>query len=287
MTAVAVAPPLDRIRAGSVVRRVGVVLGLLYLALVVVAALDPRLLTSQNPLAIGGGAVLQPPSGAHWFGTDENGRDIYSRVVYGARAALELGFGATFISLVVGTVVGSLSALGGRLVDAVFMRLADVGLAFPELLLALIVITMFGPGTFNALLAIGVAGIPSYARLVRAETLSIRNSGYVVAARGLGRSSSAILLRHVAPNAARPVLVLATIGVGTATVAGASLSFLGLGTPPPAPEWGSMLSTAQNFIGQSWTYAVFPGAAITGLVLSMTVVGQWLRERTEGQRGGW
>lgn len=287
MTAVAVAPPFERVRAGSVARRAAVVLAFLYLALVVLAASDPRLLSAQNPLAIGTGPVLQPPSAAHWFGTDENGRDIYSRVVYGARSALELGFGATLISLVVGTVIGSLSALGGRLVDGVFMRLADVGLAFPELLLALIVITMFGPGTFNALLAIGVAGIPSYARLVRAETLTIRNCGYVVAARGLGTSSAAVVLRHVVPNAVRPVLVLATIGVGTATVAGASLSFLGLGTPPPAPSWGSMLSTAQNFIGQSWTYALFPGLAITGLVLSMTVVGHWLRERTEGQRASW
>ncbi|GLW10912.1 ABC transporter permease [Microtetraspora sp. NBRC 13810] len=263
--------------------RPGVWLAALVLVLLVAAALAPHLFTGQDPLAVDSARTLQPPSAEHLLGTDENGRDVYSRIVFGTRTSLLLGFGAIAIALVGGGLLGVLAGLGNRFVEGLIMRLSDVGLAFPELLLALVVITVAGGGTWNALVAIGVANIPNYARVVRAQTLSIRRSTYVEAAHALGLSGPRVVLRHVLPNAVKPVLILATIGVGTALVAGSALSFLGLGTPPPEPEWGSMLSTARNFISRAWWYGVFPGAAITLTVISVTVVGRWLRLRSEGR----
>jgi peptide/nickel transport system permease protein len=259
-----------------------VVLAAIALAVIVLAAAFPDALAPQDPLAVDPTQTLAAPSAAHLLGTDENGRDVLSRIVFGTRNSLLLGFGAIAIGLVAGTVLGLLAGLGARWVDTVLMRTMDVGLAVPELLLALVVIAVAGGGTRNALLAIGIASTPSYARLVRAQTLGVRRAGYVEAARATGLSETAVVLRHVLPNAVKPVLVLATIGVGTATVAGAALSFLGLGTTPPTPEWGSMLSTARNFIELSWWYGLFPGLAITVLVLSTTVLGRHLQRRAEG-----
>jgi peptide/nickel transport system permease protein len=227
--------------------------------------------------------TLRPPTAAHLLGTDENGRDVLARIVHGTRTSLLLGFGAIAIALVFGGLLGLAAGLGNKIVENAIMRLSDIGLAFPELLLALVVITVAGGGTANAVLAIGVANIPGYARLVRAQTLAVRSSSYVEAAHALGLSGPRVVLRHVLPNAVKPVLILATIGVGTALVAGSALSFLGLGTPPPEPEWGSMLSTARNFISRAWWYGVFPGAAITLTVISVTVVGRALRLRSEGR----
>lgn len=264
-------------------KRLGLVLAAAVLAALVLAALAPHLFAGQDPLAVDSGQTLRPPSGEHLLGTDENGRDVLARIVHGTRTSLLLGFGAIAVALVCGGLLGIAAGLGNRLVENVIMRLSDIGLAFPELLLALVVITVAGGGTGNAMLAIGVANIPNYARLVRAQTLAIRRSSYVEAAYALGLSAPRVILRHVLPNAVKPVLILATIGVGTALVAGSALSFLGLGTPPPEPEWGSMLSTARNFISRAWWYGVFPGAAITLTVISVTVVGRALRLRSEGR----
>ncbi|GAA3644252.1 ABC transporter permease [Nonomuraea antimicrobica] len=263
--------------------RLGVYLAGAVLVALVLAALAPHLFTGQDPLAVDSGGTLRPPSAEHLLGTDENGRDVLARIVYGTRTSLLLGFGAIAVALVFGGLLGLAAGLGNRVVENVIMRLSDVGLAFPELLLALVVITVAGGGTANAMLAIGVANIPSYARLVRAQTLAVRRSSYVEAAYALGLTAPRVILRHVLPNAVKPVLVLATIGVGTALVAGSALSFLGLGTPPPEPEWGSMLSTARNFISRAWWYGLFPGAAITLTVISVTVVGRALRLRSEGR----
>ncbi|HUR00976.1 MAG TPA: ABC transporter permease [Nonomuraea sp.] len=264
-------------------KRPGVYLAAAVLVLLVLAALAPHLFTAQDPLAVDSARTLKPPGAGHLLGTDENGRDVFSRIVYGTRTSLLLGFGAIAIALAFGGLLGLAAGLGNRLVENVIMRISDIGLAFPELLLALVVITVAGGGTSNALLAIGVAGIPGYARLVRAQTLTIRRSSYVEAAHALGLSAPRVVFRHVLPNAVKPVLILATIGVGSALVAGSALSFLGLGTPPPEPEWGSMLSTARNFISRAWWYGVFPGAAITLTVISVTVVGRALRLRSEGK----
>lgn len=269
-----------RFRLGT---RPGTYVAAAVLLLLVLAALAPQLFTAQDPLAVDSARTLSPPSAGHLLGTDENGRDVFSRIVFGTRTSLLLGFGAIAIALVGGGLLGVAAGLGNRVVDNLIMRVSDIGLAFPELLLALVVITVAGGGTSNALLAIGVANIPGYARVVRAQTLSIRRSSYVEAAHALGLSASRVVLRHVLPNAVKPVLILATIGVGSALVAGSALSFLGLGTPPPEPEWGSMLSTARNFISRAWWYGVFPGAAITLTVISVTVVGRALRLRSEGR----
>ncbi|MHA7984388.1 ABC transporter permease [Rathayibacter sp. CAU 1779] len=261
----------------------GVLAASVILVLIVLAAFAPQLLAGQDPLAVDLNHVLAAPSPQHLLGTDENGRDVYARLVYGTRTSLWLGFGAVAIGLIVGSVFGIAAGLGARWLDLVLMRLVDVGLAFPEILLALVVIAVLGGGTANALIAIGVAGIPSYARLVRAQTLTLRRAEFVEAARALGVSRAGVIVRHVLPNAIRPVLVLATIGIGTAAVAGAALSFLGLGTPPPNPEWGSMLSTARNYVANAWWYSAFPGLAITLLVCSTTVVGRYLQRRLEGR----
>jgi peptide/nickel transport system permease protein len=253
-----------------------------FLVAIVVAALAPHLLAPYDPYAVDTANTLSAPTLTHLLGTDENGRDILSRLIHGARASLLLGFGAIAIALVFGSLLGVAAGLGNKFIDGLIMRTMDVGLAFPELLLALVVITIVGGGTTNALLAIGIASIPSYARLVRAQTFSIRGSGYVEAARALGISGAAVVVRHVLPNAVKPVLVLATIGIGTATVAGAALSFLGLGTAPPEPEWGSMLASARNFLDLAWWYGAFPGLAITLLVISTTVVGRHLQLRDRG-----
>ncbi|WP_245878107.1 ABC transporter permease [Streptosporangium subroseum] len=258
-------------------------LAALVLFLLVLATVAPHLFTGQDPLAVDSAQTLRPPSAEHLLGTDENGRDVFSRIVFGTRTSLLLGFGAIAIALAGGGLLGVAAGLGNRFVENLIMRFSDIGLAFPELLLALVVITVAGSGTSNALIAIGVANIPNYARVVRAQTLLIRRSSYVEAAHALGLSVPRVVLRHVLPNAVKPVLILATIGVGSALVAGSALSFLGLGTPPPEPEWGSMLSTARDFISRAWWYGLFPGVAITLTVISVTVVGRALRLRSEGR----
>lgn len=253
------------------------------LALFLTFALWPGLLTWQDPLEADRSLILAPPQWGHILGTDEIGRDVYTRIVYGARASLFLGIGAVLLSLTVGAVLGLLAGLGRKPVSVVVMRLTDIGAAFPELLLAILIIALFGGGIVNATLAIGVAGIPYYVRVIRAEALRVRHSTYIEAARGLGLSRSRVLLRHTLPNSLRPVLVIATIGLGGATLAGAGLSFLGLGSAPPLPEWGSMLSNARSFLTIGWWAAVFPGLAITLFVVSTTVIGRRLQKNSEGR----
>jgi peptide/nickel transport system permease protein len=253
------------------------------LLVMVVSALWPSLLAPYDPFAVDARNILAAPSPEHLFGTDENGRDVLSRIIHGAQSSLRLGFGAVLIALSGGILLGLAAALGNRLADVLVMRTVDIGLAFPELLLALIVIALIGSGPDSALVAIGIATIPSYARLVRAQALGVSRSAYVEAARALGLTHSQVLLRHILPNAAQPILVVAAIGVGTATLAGAALSFIGLGVSPPEPEWGSMLASARNFLRQAWWYGTFPGFAIILLVISTSVFGRQLQKRLEGR----
>ncbi len=253
------------------------------LMFMVAAAIWPSAIAPYDPFTVDTQNILAAPSAQHLLGTDENGRDVFSRIVYGAQSSLKLGFGAVMIALLGGTVIGLSAALGNRFVDALLMRIVDVGLAFPELLLALVVIAFVGPGFDSALIAIGIATIPSYSRLIRSQALSVRNASYVEAAHALGLSRSKLLFRHILPNAAKPVLVLAAIGVGSATLAGAALSFIGLGVSPPTPEWGSMLAAARNFLRQAWWYGTFPGAAIILLVVSTSVLGRQLQLRAEAR----
>jgi peptide/nickel transport system permease protein len=281
--AVEVAPAKARPATGRRRIRPGVTVAALFAAVVVVAALVPSWLAPQDPLAISPDGAFLHPSAAHLLGTDESGRDVFSRLVYGARASLVMGLGATAIGVAGGTLLGLLAGLGNRYLDGTVMRLVDVVLSVPELLLALVVVTLLGSGVANALFAVGFAAIPSYARLVRAQTHLVRRSSYVEAATALGIRRFTVVRRHVLPNAVKPVLVLATIGVGTAISAGAALSFLGLGAKPPAAEWGDMLSTGLQYISNDWLMVAFPGVTITLTVLSVTVLGRDLRRRSEGR----
>lgn len=264
-------------RAG---RRVAPAVAAAVLVLLGVAVVFPGLLAPHPPNDTDVVSAFRPPGGAHPFGTDELGRDVLSRVVYGARPSLAIGLGATALGVLAGLAVGLLAATGPRVVDRALMRGLDVLLAFPELLLALLVVTVVGSGTANVLVAIGVAAVPTYARLVRGQALPVIGSPYAEAAVVLGVRRPVIVLRHVLPNVTGPLLVLATIGTGTAVISGSALSFLGLGTPPPAAEWGSMLSDGREFLATAWWTATFPGLAIVVVVLSVTVLGRSLRSRT-------
>jgi len=264
-------------------RRPGTWLAGAFLALAAFACAAPGLLDPGSPSDTDLTAILRPPSWSHPFGTDQLGRDVLRRVVFGARHSLLLGLGATGLALAAALVVGLGAALGGRVVDAVLMRLADILLAFPEMLLALLVISILGPGPSRALLAIGIAATPSYARVTRSRALVVRGSGYVEAARSLGLPGRSVVARHVLPNTVGPLAVLATVGVGSAIVAGSALSFLGLGARPPAPEWGSMMAEGRDFIQRAWWITVFPGAALAATVMAVTVAGRHLRARLDGR----
>jgi peptide/nickel transport system permease protein len=283
MTALTATAALTAARTARIRLRPGLTLAGIFVAAVVVAAVVPGLLAPHDPLAIGTDGAFLPPGADHLLGTDESGRDVLSRIVYGARPSLLMGLGATAIAVTGGTVLGLLAGLGNRFTESLVMRLVDVVLSVPELLLALVVITLAGTGTTNALFAVAFASIPSYARIVRAQTHIVRRSVYVEAATALGIRRAGVVARHVLPNAIRPVLVLSTIGIGTAISAGAALSFLGLGAKPPAAEWGDMLSVGLQYISNDWLAVAVPGAAITLTVLSITVLGRELRRRSEGR----
>ncbi|RCG21030.1 ABC transporter permease [Sphaerisporangium album] len=253
-----------------------------FFVLVCAAALAPGLFAG-DPNAVDPAVALRPPGHGHPFGTDQLGRDVLARVVHGARSSLLVGLGSTVLAGLAGSAWGLLSALGGRVVDETAMRVADVLLSFPNVLMALLVVAVLGPGTVNVTVAITISLAPGFARVVRVRAVVVRDSAYVRAAVNLGVSRGRVVFRHIAPNVLAPLLVLATVNAGTAIIAGASLSFLGLGPKPPDPEWGSMLAQARAYLDAGWTLALFPGAAITLTVMSVTVLGRALRDHYEGR----
>ncbi|MFY0750921.1 ABC transporter permease [Pseudomonas sp. NFX5] len=269
--------------AGLTRLRPGLLLAGVFVALLLLAAVVPQWLAPYDPLEASARLAFQAPSNVYWLGTDENGRDVLSRLIYGVRSSLFMGLAATALGLAWGTVLGLIAGLGPRWLDGALMRGIDVLLSFPDLLLALVIITFFGQGTANLILAIGIAGVPRYARLVRAQTLSVRNAGYVESAVTLGQSHLAVVLRHILPNAFKPVLILATIGVGGALTAGAALSFLGFGAPPPAPEWGGMMSIGRSFLANAPWLVAWPALIITLTVVSISAIGRELLRRSEGK----
>lgn len=245
-------------------------------------ALFPGLFASHDPLQTDVRSALLPPSAEHFFGTDQSGRDVYSRVVFGAGRSLGIGVLATGIALVFGLIVGALAGLAPRVVDAALMRVNDVLMAFPEFLVALVVIAVLGPGPANIAVAVTLAAVPVYVRLARVQTRTLRVAEHVEAARILGVPPVRAFVRHVAPGVLGALSVLATIGIGSSILAAAGLSFLGLGPSEPTPEWGLMLSGGRNVLGQAWWISVFPGIAITLTVIAATVVGRTLRARADG-----
>ena len=260
------------------------IVSIVFLALLLVAALLPGLLVSGDPLAADSRQAFLAPGAGHWLGTDENGRDVLTRLVHGAQPSLIMGLSATALAIALGAALGLAAGLGGRILDAVIGRFLDTLMAFPELLLALVIITFWGQGTLNAIIAVGIAAVPRNARMVRAQAQIVRRSGYVEAAHTLGLHPARLLVRHIVPNALKPLLVLAPISVGSNIAAGAALSFLGFGAPPPAPEWGAMLSVGRNFLATSWWLVAMPAVAITITVLAITTVGRALLQRSEGRR---
>ncbi len=242
----------------------------------VLAAAAP-LLAPYEPLRQDIGSRLRPPSAAHRFGTDALGRDILSRILYGARISIPVGFAAVVMAALLGTLVGCASGFLGRTVDELVMRLTDLMLAFPTVILALVITAALGAGIRNAVLAIMIAWWPSYARLVRGLVLVAREREFVQGAYALGASGWRVLARHILPNIGASILVLGTLDLGLAILTFASLSFLGLGPPPEVPEWGSMIAAGRNYFDQ-WWIAAFPGLAILSLTLAFNVVGDGLRD---------
>ena len=258
--------------------RPSAVLGLVVVAAFVGIALAAPLLAPYDPIATSWSAIRKAPSAAHLFGTDELGRDVFSRVIFGARASLLAGVVSVLISLSLGIPIGLLAGYVGRWTDGVISRVTDAMLATPFLILAIALAAFLGPSLTNAMIAIGISATPVFIRLTRAQVLSVKVEDYVEAARAVGNPHWRIALRHILPNVVPPLIVQATLAIAAAVIAEASLSFLGLGQQPPAPSWGSMLNTAKNYIEQAPWMAVWPGVSIFALVLSFNLLGDGLRD---------
>lgn len=256
----------------------------LFLLLVAIATIWPQLLTAVDPIVADPLQAQLPPSVDHWFGTDHLGRDVFSRVVYGARYSILIGVSAVAIASIVGTFLGLISGLARGIIDEAISRFLDVISSFPDLLLALVLISFTGPGTVNLIFALGVASVPRFARVVRAQTFVIAKSGYVEQAKTFGLMRNVLVIRHILPHALAQVPVLATIGLGTTIIQAAGLSFLGMGPQPPAPEWGAMLAEARNYLRVAWWIGVWPGLAITLTVISISVLGKRWQLAFEGRR---
>jgi len=252
--------------------------GLAFLGLLILCALTADVISPYKPLDQAMNVRLKPPSAAHWLGTDDFGRDILTRILYGSRVSLQIGFVAVGIAGTLGIVLGMLAGYFGGWLDSVVMRCMDVLLAFPAVLLAVTIMALLGPSTTNVMIAIGIAYIPLFARVVRGTVLTIRPNEYVQAARAAGASELRMLTYHIAPGTIGPIIVQVSLALAYAILAEAALSFLGLGTQPPTPTWGSMLSFGREFIREAPWFTFFPGLAIFVTVLSLNLVGDGLSD---------
>jgi peptide/nickel transport system permease protein len=260
------------------VRRRGAVVGLAVIATFILLALFAPLIAPFDPIATNWTLVRKPPSALHWFGTDELGRDVLSRVIYGARASLLAGAISVGIALCIGVPFGLLSGYRGGLIDALISRITDAMLACPFLILAIALAAFLGPSLGNAMIAIGITTTPIFIRLTRGQTMNVKVEDYVEAARAMGNPRWRIALFHILPNIMPALLVQATLSIAAAIIAEAALSFLGLGQQPPTPSWGSMLNSAQRFLTTAPWMALWPGLGIFLVVLSFNLVGDGLRD---------
>ena len=266
------------------VRRRGAMLGLAVVIGFIALALFAPWVSPYDPLQTSWSAVRKAPSAAHWFGTDEIGRDVLARVIWGTRASLLAGLVSVCISLALGVPIGLLAGYVGGWVDALISRITDAMLACPFLILAIALAAFLGPSLTNAMIAIGISATPVFIRLTRAQVLAVKVEDYVEAARAVGNSHWRVALRHILPNVVPPLIVQATLAIAAAVIAEASLSFLGLGQQPPAPSWGSMLNTAKNYIDNAPWMAVWPGLSIFLLVLSFNLLGDGLRDALDPRK---
>jgi peptide/nickel transport system permease protein len=266
-------PPPRRARAN-----VAALAALAWLALLVVAALAAPLLTPYDPLQMSPEEQFVPPSAKHLLGTDLFGRDVAARILYGGRISLGIGLVAVLFAALPGTALGLLAGYYGRWPDRLISWLVDVMLSFPSILLALMIVAALGPGVANVVVAVGIAGIPTYTRLVRGQVLSVKRQPYIRAAVTVGARDLRILLRHILPNVFGPIVVLATLDFGWAILNASALSFLGLGTQPPTPEWGAMLNEGRGYLRNAPWVTVAPGLAIALAVLAVNLVGDYLRD---------
>ncbi len=254
-------------------------LGTLIVLIFILTAVLAPLLAPYHPINDGSLVErLQAPSASHLLGTDSQGRDILSRIIYGARVSVQVGIISVGIALVIGTLMGMVAGFYGGWVDNLMMRLVDIMLAFPSVLLAIAITAVLGPELKNAMLAIGVVNIPAFARIVRSTVLSVKAMEYVEAARAIGATDVRIIFRHVLPNSMAPLIVQTTLSIGTAILDAAALSFLGLGAQPPTPEWGAMLSDGRSYLQKAPWVMFFPGMAIMLVVLGFNLLGDGLRD---------
>jgi peptide/nickel transport system permease protein len=268
------------------VKRRGAMVGAIVMLFFVLVAVAAPIIAPYDPAATSWSAVRNPPSLEHWFGTDEIGRDVLSRVIFGAQASLLAGVVAVCISLACGVPIGLASGYVGGFLDGLLMRITDALLACPFLILAIALAAFLGPSLTNAMIAIGISAMPAFIRLTRAQVLNAKFEDYVEAARAVGNPHRRIVLRHILPNILGPIMVQATLAIASAIIAEASLSFLGLGQQPPAPSWGSMLNAAKNFLDEAPWMAVWPGAAIFAVVLAFNLFGDGLRDALDPRHRG-
>jgi peptide/nickel transport system permease protein len=283
VVATAATSPLPEISPGRralkrLGRRRGALVGLGVVVFFVLLALLAPAIAPFDPVATTWSAIRKAPNASHWFGTDEIGRDVLSRVIWGARASLLAGVVSVSISLALGVPTGLLAGYAGSWVDALISRMTDAMLSCPFLILAIALAAFLGPSLTNAMIAIGISATPLFVRLTRAQVLQVKVEDYIEAARAVGNSPLRIVLRHILPNIVPPLIVQATLAIAAAIIAEAALSFLGLGQQPPTPSWGSMLNTAKNYIDNAPWMAIWPGLSIFLLVLSFNLLGDGLRD---------
>lgn len=259
-------------------RNPGSVIGAVILFFLILAAVFAPAITRYDPIKIIPAERLKSPGAQYWLGTDSFGRDIFTRLVYGSRISLRMGFVSVTIAILLGVTSGLLAGYSGGRVDNLVMRLVDITLAFPGILLALVIIAVLGPNLFNAMVAVGISAAPTYARVTRGMVLKTKEEVFIESAVAIGCRPLRVILRHILPNILGAIVVVATLGVAGAIISGAALSFLGLGAVPPTPEWGLMLSNGRNYLRHAWWITAFPGLAIMVTVLSINLLGDGLRD---------
>ena len=264
--------------ARRLARHRGAMAGLVILGALALLAIGAPWLSPRDPIKTAPRTALQAPGSGYLLGSDQFGRDVASRVLHGARISLVVGLISVSIAVGIGAPIGLVSGYYGGRLDAVLMRVIDVLLAFPGILLALAIVSVLTPGLGNVMIAVGLAAVPTYARLVRASVLSAREQVYVEAARAIGGRDRAILTRYILPNVVAPLIVTGTLGLGTAILSAAALSFLGLGSQPPTAEWGRMLAEGRDYLREAWWISTFPGLGIMLTVLAMNLLGDGLRD---------